>query len=119
MGSLGSCGWRVLSTTTVRETCLKDKLMSGVERQGPACFQACGPRNITSSCWISCFFDTVLGPDARHHSSHPSGGIPLSEIDHYWNEAFLPVSQGGCARVNFERDAAKMLPDASSIPSLV
>ena len=33
--------------------------------QGHRCFEHCGAaRNVSSSCWVHCFYDTVLGPGA-------------------------------------------------------
>jgi hypothetical protein len=92
----GSCGWKVLGTRTVKDKCLKEKIMSRVEANATECFGACGPRNTNSSCWIGCFFDTLLGPQARHSNSVPLSGIPISEIEEAWTDAFLPEEQGGC-----------------------
>merc|ERR1711924_40991 len=77
----GSCGWKVLSTRTVKNKCLKEKLVTRVESSGTDCFAACGPRNTTSSCWIGCFFDTLLGPQARHSSSVNLTGLPIAEVE--------------------------------------
>jgi hypothetical protein len=98
--SSSSCGWEAKSTQTVHADCLKDKLMSAVEAQGKPCFTSCGHRNVTSTCWISCFFDTVLGPDARHSVSKPLGGMPLADIKHAWTSAFSPEQEGGCKVVD-------------------
>lgn len=95
----GHCSWRVLSMKTIRADCLKEKLVSTVEFHGPECFDSCGPRSETSSCWITCFFDTVLGTDARHSTSKPLGGIPIAEIERAWADAFLPKDKGGCGEV--------------------
>lgn len=101
--SLGSCGWKVLSTTTIKEKCLKNKLILSVEEKDPDCFRACGHRNTTSSCWISCFFDNVLGPGARHNDTKPLGGIPVEQLEKYWNAAFMPEKHGGCPQVDIPR----------------
>jgi hypothetical protein len=92
-----SCGWEVLSVNAVEETCVRDKLMTHVEEAAPSCFQNCGPRNQTSSCWIGCFFDTLLGQEARNSSRHPLGGMSVEDIQRgFLHGAFLPVSEGGC-----------------------
>jgi len=93
---MGSCGWKVLSTQTVKEPCLKNKLITHVESTSPTCFGSCGPRNTNSSCWIGCFFDTLLGKEARHSSEVPLSGLAASELEKAWSDAFLPVEQGGC-----------------------
>jgi len=91
----GNCSWKVLSMKTVTEQCLKNSLMSTVESHGSECFQGCGPRNATSSCWIGCFFDTMMGVDARHSASKPLGGMTLAAIEKGWTDAFVPKEQGG------------------------
>jgi len=96
----GSCSWRVLSTSTVQEQCLKDTLMTTVEAAGPECFQACGPRNATSDCWIGCFFDALLGPEARH--SNNFSGMPLDDVVSGWTSAFLDEAKGGCPKLQAE-----------------
>jgi len=98
--SSSTCGWKPTSTQTVHAPCLKDKLMSAVEAQGKPCFKTCGPRNETSTCWISCFFDTILGPDARHSISKPLGGMPIADIKHAWTSAFSSEQEGGCKVVD-------------------
>jgi len=92
----GSCSWKVESTRTVKDKCLKEKLVTRVESASPGCFGPCGPRNTTSSCWIGCFFDALLGPEARHSDSAPLSGMPVAEIEKAWTDAFLPEEQGGC-----------------------
>lgn len=96
-----SCGWEVLSVNAVEETCVRDKLMTHVEEAAPSCFQDCGPRNQTSSCWIGCFFDTLMGPEARNSSRLPLGGMAIEDIQRgFLQSAFLPESEGGCAVVD-------------------
>merc|ERR1712136_441131 len=88
-------------TPEVEDTCVRDKLMTHVEEAAPSCFQDCGPRNQTSSCWIGCFFDTLLGQEARNSSRHPLGGMTIEDIQRgFLQSAFLPVSEGGCAVVD-------------------
>jgi len=96
----GSCGWKALSVKTVKAECLSNVLVSTVESHDKAgCFKGCGPRNQTSSCWISCFFDTLLGKDARHTTSLPMGGISKADLEKGWTNAFLPKAEGGCDEV--------------------
>merc|ERR1711924_360691 len=96
----GSCGWKVLATTTVQNTCLKDKIVTRLESSSPSCFKGCGPRNTNSTCWITCFFDALLGPEAAHSNSAPLGGLAISEVEKAWTDAFLPEAQGGCSPVD-------------------
>jgi len=91
-------GWQVQSMKTIKEECLKDHVMTAVEKADKeACFPACGKRNITATCWIGCFFDTLLGKDARKSSSRPLGGMAIADVERGWTSAFLPEDQGGCA----------------------
>lgn len=101
----GSCTWKVRALKTIHAECLKGVLIATVESNGPECFQACGPRNTTSSCWISCFFDTVLGKDARHSTSKPLRGMPLDTLARGWTDAFLSKDEGGCVDVDVPKFA--------------
>jgi len=101
-GSLpGSCGWRVLSTSTVHESCLKGSLADVVEAaDSNSCFDTCGPRNMSTTCWISCFFDTLLGPDARRNASAGAvTGMALEDITKGWTRPFLDEAAGGCPKI--------------------
>ena len=70
------------STKTVKEQCLKNKLIEIVEKQDKArCFESCGARNTTDSCWIGCFFDTVLGLEAAKSTSSPMAGMGIESIE--------------------------------------
>ena len=100
--TVGSCGWQALSTRTVKEACLRDRLVSAVEAENRSCFEACGPRNETSSCWVDCFFDTVLGPEARKSNTKPVGGMSLEKLQQSWENAFETEKQGGCPVVDME-----------------
>jgi len=94
----GLCGWRVLSSTTVEEDCLHNSVIANVEAAGPTCFEGCGDsRNISSTCWIGCFFDTILGPDARHKDTPDAiAGMSREDVSRGWTNAFRPEAQGGC-----------------------
>lgn len=81
----------------MKEQCLKANLMSTVEAAGPDCFANCGPRNATSDCWIGCFFDTLLGTEARHSNNY--SGMPLQDVVDGWTKAFLDEEEGGCPKL--------------------
>ena len=86
----------------VNKSCSDDSIWSEVEGYDrDQCFAACadsgtgGARNVSSACWIGCFYGTVLGPDA----GTPGGavaGMPLDDMLTAWNRPFLPVAAGGC-----------------------
>ena len=57
-----------------------------------------GPaRNASSPCWINCFYDTVLGPDAGLPGGQVAG-MPLQDLITAWDLPFASSdpSQGGC-----------------------
>lgn len=95
----GSCSWKVKETKTVNETCLRNSIMATAEASSPGCFTECGPRNTSSTCWIGCFFDTLLGTSARTSNMLPLGGISLDAITQAWEKAFAPTWKGGCPLV--------------------
>jgi hypothetical protein len=81
--------WTVQKVKTIKEQCLKNHLMDTVEsHDSKGCFKACGARNTSDACWIGCFFDTLLGHDARTSSSLPLGGMSKSQIEQSWTGAF-------------------------------
>jgi len=101
---VGSCGWRVLSSYTVEEECLRGNLMDAVEGAGnAACFDKCGSgRNQTDPCWIGCFFDTLLGPEARSKNSWDAvAGMDIKTVEAAWTHSFK--TDGGCPKVTNTR----------------
>ena len=79
------------------------------------CFATCtdsgvgARRNTTSPCWISCFYDTVLGPDA----GTPGGavaGMPLEDLVAAWQRGFGGVDEGGCAPMPTAASAVPPVP---------
>lgn len=102
------CTWRVAEfVKRVNKTCSDNSIYNEVEKvdgkQSEACFPSChdsgigAQRNTSSSCWITCFYNTVLGPDA----SKPHGtvtGMPLSDLVTAWNLPFESndPTRGGC-----------------------
>eukprot|EP00662_Eupelagonemidae_sp_cell21_P037322 gene37322-4517_t len=89
--------WR--SNITVAETCLRDHLATKVEAQAHDCFAGCGARNMSSPCWIGCFFDTLLGKGARDSCSTPLNGMSVTDVVSSWTGAFLPEANGGCPQL--------------------
>lgn len=93
--------WEVQSLKTINETCLKKTIVASVEKHDTKdCFKGCGPqRNESSSCWIGCFFDTILGPTAKQSTELPLGGMSVADIEKSWSKAFVPEAQGGCPEI--------------------
>eukprot|EP00037_Helgoeca_nana_P017311 m.163931 g.163931 ORF g.163931 m.163931 type:complete len:310 (-) comp23933_c0_seq4:143-1072(-) len=98
------CTWRVAEfVKRVNKTCSDNVIYNEVESVGLPCFDGCkdsgvGPkRNSSDPCWIGCFYDTVLGPDA----GTPGGtiaGMPLSDLLVAWNLPFATTdpTKKGC-----------------------
>merc|ERR1712007_278387 len=85
---------------TIKADCLSGVVVSTVESHDQTgCFEGCGVRNETNPCWIGCFFDTVLGKDARYSVAKPLGGMSAAEIAKGWTNAFLPKKDGGCDEI--------------------
>jgi len=94
--------WKVHGLRTINETCLKHSIITSVEQHDTnGCFTGCGAvRNVSSSCWIGCFFDTLLGPEAKESTEKPLGGMAVADIERSWTDAFRPRAQGGCPEIN-------------------
>jgi hypothetical protein len=98
------CTWRVAEfVKRVNKTCSDNVIYGEVEAFDPTtCFGRCTDsgvgklRNTTSPCWIGCFYDTVLGPDA----GTPGGavaGMPLQDLVTAWGLPFAsedPAKKG-------------------------
>jgi len=92
--------WKTVSTVSVKSDCVKDAISTVVEKAGPQCFNKCGnKRDYQSECWITCFFDTLLGPESSKALGKRGGGMDMDVIVNAWKNTFLPESQGGCPKV--------------------
>jgi len=106
----GTCGWRVRNMFTVNDTCVRESVYTAVESQGPDCFADCAvPRNVSSACWINCFFGTMMGSSA----GSPNGvwdpqtdGMNFSDVEQGYLNAFKPESEGGCPRIEVNASLA-------------
>ena len=91
-----SCWWRLAEQhRTVNASCVDNRVISAVQALRPQCWTHCPfPKNRTTSCYLDCLFQTLVG--------NVSMGIkPMSrgEIVAPFEEAFLPVAKGGCPAV--------------------
>ena len=95
-----SCKWRLVSVDKiVRRDCHTRVFGDVVQARGEkACLQGCGPgqaHNVSSPCWVECFYKAALGPD----SYKPGGavqGMSMEELTAAWLKPFLPEAKGGC-----------------------
>ena len=97
----GPCMWRVQQEVKkIAKNCSDDRIYTLVEQEGARCFEHCNlpppGRNVTDPCWIHCFYDTVLGPDAGKEGG-ALAGMPLAKLLATWNESFAPG--GGCPSI--------------------
>merc|ERR1711935_860008 len=95
-----ACSWKTHGLKTINETCLKGTVASTVESHDRVgCFSGCGARDFNSKCWIGCFFDTLLGKQARSSQYLPLGGMSVADVERSWTDAFLPEEKGGCPAI--------------------
>ena len=89
-----ACTWKVAEIEkVVNKTCSSNHIYGMVESHNQTCFEGCGPtRNVSSDCWISCFYTTVLGPDAGVPGGQVTG-LPLSDLITGWD---YPFSSSDC-----------------------
>ena len=92
------CGWRVVSVDkVVKRACHTKVFGAAVGATAPACFENCGDqkKNVTSPCWVDCFYKAALGPD----SGQPGGlvaGMSTAALEEAWVKPFLSEKEGGC-----------------------
>lgn len=94
-----ACTWRVVSIDkVVKRDCHTRVFGELVQNHGdPACLQACGDQrtNVTSPCWVDCFYKAALGPE----SFKPGGavaGLSIEQLKAAWTHPFLQEAEGGC-----------------------
>lgn len=97
------CTWRVVSVPKiVTKKCQNNVFLGAVEAQGKSCFSGCGAdaKNTSSPCWVNCFYETVLGPDAGKAGGTISG-MALEDLLKAWKAPFESddPTKGGCPNV--------------------
>ena len=70
---------------------------------GRRCFDGCSSAdlvNTSSICFVTCFYQTVLGPQSAH-SKNTTGGMPMEDLDNAWRAPFASddPSKGGCPEI--------------------
>ena len=100
------CTWRAHEVKRVSKVCADQSIGAFVMAADTAgCFGACTAAeraNSSSSCWIHCFFATLLGPNATSAiPSSPGGGMPLPALSEAWRRPFASESaeEGGCPAI--------------------
>jgi len=97
-GTPNNCTWRVVSVDKiVQRECHTRVFGDAVAATAPGCFEDCGDQknNVSSPCWVDCFYKAALGPD----SGKPGGavaGLSTAELVAAWQKPFLAEADGGC-----------------------
>jgi len=109
-----ACTWRLVQVAKrINKTCSDNSIYSAAERydneHGSGCFSKCPQhslgRNTSDACWVKCFYETTLGPDA----ATPGGavaGMPIHYLLDAWNAPFESndARAGGCPHIPDIRD---------------
>ena len=100
-----NCTWQVTKVDKiVNATCHANSFLGAVQKAAPKCFEdkcGAGPThkpNASDPCWIRCFYEGVLGPDASKPFGWKIAGIPIDDLLSYWSAPFESEdpSKGGC-----------------------
>eukprot|EP00038_Savillea_parva_P001731 m.106872 g.106872 ORF g.106872 m.106872 type:complete len:286 (+) comp10603_c0_seq2:70-927(+) len=76
--------WKILQTVKqINKTCADNVMLNIITTKNPSCFSACPqPTNTSSTCFITCWYDTVIGPQSGStlisNTSLPTGATILS-----------------------------------------
>lgn len=98
----GNCTWRVVEVVKiVNKTCHANAWTGVVQAQGVDCFQKCPqPTNSSSACWVTCFYETILGPGGGVPGGvvTPETGMPIDTLIKAWQAPFESDDpfRGGC-----------------------
>jgi hypothetical protein len=102
-----NCTWRMVEVVKrVNKTCSDNSIYSVMEKYNSDCFTECSDsgtgssRNTSSTCWITCFYDTILGPNSADPLT-PISGIDLNILEAAWDLPFTSddPAKGGCPAV--------------------
>ncbi|EGD75691.1 hypothetical protein PTSG_07809 [Salpingoeca rosetta] len=96
-----SCYWRVVDVRKrVRKNCTDAIIQAAVQSVHPDCFGACKqPRNVTSPCWIECFFSTLMGKTSAHEVYDPSHALNTTLLHGAFLQSFADPEHQGCPPV--------------------
>lgn len=85
-----TCAWKLSKTIKeVNATCHANNVQAKVEKMGSDCFSQCskGTSDPHTSCYIHCYYETILGPDAGT-MINGTGGMAGADITQMWTDAF-------------------------------
>ena len=93
-----NCFWKVAKQgRTVNQTCVDNNVVAAVQKVRPECFAKCPqPTNQSSSCYLHCLFDTMVG-----NATLKVKAMPVADIVQPFVNSFLTSdpTKGGCASV--------------------
>jgi len=107
------CTWRADVVKVVNKSCSDNLINSAIERydeeHSDGCFKRCpqrqrhpSHRNTSDTCWVYCFYATVLGAPALlpgGASTHLTTGMPRTQVEAAFSAPFLEESAGGCPAI--------------------
>lgn len=118
----GNCTWDLESVDKiVNKSCHADSFAAAVEKYNASCFDGCGTaRNVSSPCWVTCFYTTVLGPDAGRAGGKVAG-VPTEKLVKAWLDPFASEdpTKGGCPGMPIPRAAHRKAAKAADRKSVV
>lgn len=85
-----SCSWKLSKTVKeINATCHANLVRKKIETLGSKCFNDCpaGTTDPHTSCYIHCYYNTLLGPDSAT-VVNGTGGLAGGEIVQIWTDAF-------------------------------
>lgn len=99
-----SCTWRVVEVhKRVHKNCSDNLINMAVYNHNQSCFNQCPePLNSNTTCFATCFYNTVLGPDfSSHHYDPQTATMPktiIGKVSHFLvstgKETPYPISPG-------------------------
>ena len=122
-----TCTWDAVVEKVVNKSC-SDNVVHGLiesydKKQGTGCFDACPyrhwhpfhPRNTSDTCWIYCFYSTLLGAS----NLLPSGGsaeegMPREQVLDAFAKPFKPVAEGGCPDIKPSSTTSALRPGGAT-----
>jgi len=107
-----TCTWDAVVEKVINKTCSDNIIFDAIEsydRKHDRCFEACparqrqpSVRNTTDTCWIYCYYSTLLGASRLLPSGAHEGdtGMPKELITSAFSQPFQPVTSGGCPAIS-------------------
>jgi hypothetical protein len=122
------CNWRVAKTVKrVSKDCADNSIYTYVEAKDTrGCFRKCATpnngavRNMSDVCWVTCFFETVLGANSTHGTvNETTDGLSLAQLDEAWDRVFASdnAAIGGCPSLEAPAPTPPTFPASPSCTS--